>query len=155
MELIFSMAIFLIFLMALVTLTAEMSQYEKRYPVNFMAHPQVITVLARLRRDVEDAAPPYYLESSGDFTMNPHTLILKVLKGSGYTVDVVWDFSHPGEVHRHEFNVGIDTEWQARGLPDFRITSFPIPSKPDSVRIEANDAKGILAIDQIIQPRPH
>jgi len=54
MELVVTMAIFGVFLMIVGTLTLEMRGQEKRYPVNFMQHPQVVAVLSRMRRDVLD-----------------------------------------------------------------------------------------------------
>ena len=61
LELVIAMAIFGIFLMILTVLTAEMRNYEKKLPINFMKHPQVSAVVSRLRKDVLDAdlATPY------------------------------------------------------------------------------------------------
>ncbi len=154
LEIVMVLAIFGIFILVLVEVTADMMHYERRNPVNFMTHPQVSVVVARMQRDVEDTTAGYYPGSWDGYSQGPKTLILYVLTPGG-AQDVVWDFSQPGEVHRYSYNVGVKTEWVARGLPDFRLTDFPIEGKPDSVRIKAYDQRGKLAIDQIFQPRPH
>jgi prepilin-type N-terminal cleavage/methylation domain-containing protein len=153
LEIVMVLAIFGIFILVLVEVTADMMNYERRNPMNFMMHPQVSVVVARMQRDVEDATAPYYKGSVDTYTQGPQTLILYVLSPGG-AQDVVWDFSQKGEVHRYSYNVGVKTEWMARGLPDFQLTDFPIEGKPDSVRIKAYQG-GKLAIDQIFQPRPH
>jgi prepilin-type N-terminal cleavage/methylation domain-containing protein len=160
LEVVFTVAIFGTFLLILTTMTAEMRKQEKRYPVNFMRHPQVVAVMSRLRRDVLDAfgTNPYPAGAgSGKYTQGTKTLIITTLVGGG-TQTVVWDFTTPTEVHRISYNVGIPTEWVARGLPDdFGATFDAIesPGHPFGVRIMAVDSKGRLAIDQYLQPRTH
>ena len=154
LEIVMVLAIFGIFILVLVEVTSDMMGYERRNPVNFMMHPQVSVVVARMQRDVEDTTDPYYLTSWDGYEQGPQTLILYVLTQGG-AQQVVWDFTQKGEVHRYSYNVGVKTEWAARGLPDFELTDFPIPGKPDSVRIQAHNKRGQLAIDQIFQPRPH
>jgi prepilin-type N-terminal cleavage/methylation domain-containing protein len=158
LEVAITMAIFGIFLMMLVTLSSEMRGQEKRYPVNFMSHPQILTVLSRLRRDVLDAhgLDPYQGKPPG-YQQTPKTLIIDTLVGGGVQT-VIWDFSKPGEVHRISYNVGVPTEWVARGLPpDFaaNFDAVTTPGHPFGVRITAVDAKGRLSIDQYLQPRVH
>jgi len=160
LEVVVTLAVFGVFLMILTTLSLEMRKAEKRYPVNFMAHPQVVTVLARMRRDVLDAfGPNPYPDPSPDgmYKQTNKTLIIQTMVGGG-SQTVVWDFSRPGEVHRISFNVGVKTEWVARGLPsDFNATidSIDEPGHPFGVRITAVDEKGRLAIDQYLLPRAH
>ena len=154
MEVVVAMAIFGIFLMILVQLTADMAFYEKKYTVNFLAHPQAAAVVSRLRRDVADAWPPYYPESVGTYSQTPQTLLVDVIEAGGVK-HVVWDFRTKGEVHRISYNVAVPTEWVARGTPNFEITDLPLVNKPDSVRILAKDEGGRLVVDQIFQPRPH
>ena len=154
MEVVISLALFGVFLFIIGQLTSEMRYYEKRYPVNFMAHPQVNAVIARLRKDVYDSTE--YPETYETYTMGKQTLILETLQESGFIEHVVWDFSTPGQVRRLAFNVGNQkSEWIARGLPNFKVVDYPIEGHPDSVRIQATDQNGRLAVDQIIQPRPH
>ncbi|HEV8657939.1 MAG TPA: prepilin-type N-terminal cleavage/methylation domain-containing protein [Thermoanaerobaculia bacterium] len=160
LELVITMAVFGIFLMMLVTLSNEMRGQEKRYPVNFMSHPQVLTVLSRLRRDVLDAfgANPYPPSAgNGKYTQSSKTLIIDTFVGGGLQT-VVWDFTTPGEARRISYNVGVATEWVARGLPpdfDANIDAVETPGHPYGVRIMAVDAKGRRSIDQVLQPRVH
>ncbi len=160
LEVVVTMAIFGVFLLIITTLTLEMRTNEKRHPVNFMRHPQIVTVLARMRRDVLDAfGPNPYPPSAGGgkYQQSPKTLIIETMVSGGLQT-VVWDFSMAGEVHRISYNVGVSTEWVARGLPpDFGATidSVEVPGHPYGVRITAVDQKGILSIDQYLQPRAH
>ena len=157
MEVVVVLAIFGVFLWIVVILTADMRTWEKRMPVNFMTHPQISAVISRLRRDVQDAAGSYYFESFKQYTMSETTLIVYTLQARGTGETVVWDFSKEGEVTRRAFTdiSGETTVWTAHGTPTFRVTDFPIPYHPDSVRIQAFDKDGKLAIDQIFQPRAH
>ncbi len=157
-EIVVVLAIFGAFLWIVVVLTSDMRTWQKKMPVNFMTHPQISAVVSRLRRDVQNATRPYYLEGYGEnWRMSESTLIVYALQDRGTAETVVWDFSKEGEVTRRAFNdiAGQTTSWTARGTPTFRITDFPIPDHPDSVRIQATDKDGKLAIDQIIQPRAH
>jgi hypothetical protein len=125
-----------------------------------MKHPQILTVLSRLRRDVLDAfgANPYPGSAgNGKYTQSPKMLIVDTMVSGGVQT-VVWDFTKSGEVHRISYNVGIATEWVARGLPsDFAasIDAVETPGHPFGVRIMALDSKGFLSIDQYLQPRVH
>jgi hypothetical protein len=135
-----------------------MRRYEKNMPVNFMAHPQVISVLSRLRRDVLDAwGPEPYPEAQETYTQSDKTLIVWTMVNGGRQV-VVWDFSKQGEVKRISYNVGVATTWIARGLPDdFAATldAVETPGRPFGVRIRAIDRRGNLAVDEYLQPRAH
>ncbi len=156
MEVLVSITIFCVFLFILALLTAEMRGYEKKFPVDFFSHPELGAVLSRIRKDVMDATTPYYPESYQTYTQSEKTLILYSLQDSGFAQTVVWDFSKPNEAHRLTFSAGAQTsDWIARGVPQFRVTDFPIDNHPDSVRLQATDSKGVLSIDQLLQPRPH
>ena len=159
LEMTVAMAIFSIFLGTLFVLTAELRRHEKRLPVNFMKHPQVVGVIARIRRDVLDAhgTKPYKNEHDG-YTMSSKTLIVETVDASGGTQIVVWDFSTQGEVLRRSYNAGIASDWRARGLPvnftqNWEFDALKIGSGPYGVRIQSKDERGRLAIDQILQPR--
>lgn len=160
MEVVVTMAIFGVFLLIVTTLTLEMRGNEKRYPVNYMQHPQVIAVLSRMRRDVLDAfgSNPYPGSTiDGKYSQSPKTLIVQTIVGGGSQI-VVWDFSTKGEAHRVSYNVGVATEWVARGLPpDFEGTfdAVETPGHPFGVRVLAFDKNKKLAIDQYLQPRAH
>ncbi len=158
MEVVVAMAVFGIFLMIVTILMLEMSKQEKRFPVNFMQNPQIIGVLGRLRRDVQDAYEndPYLSELEG-YTQGSKTLIIRTIVNGGEQ-KVIWDFTTPGEAHRISYNVGVKSEWVARGLPpefDVKIKSEEIPGRPYGARIQAKDKNGKLSIDQILQPRAH
>jgi prepilin-type N-terminal cleavage/methylation domain-containing protein len=159
LEVVVAMTIFGIFLAVLFQLTAEMRYYEKRLPVNMHRHPQVIAVLARLRRDVLDAhGRTPYKDSYGEYTASRKVLIVETVNASGGVETVVWDFRTPREVRRRAYIVGNPDDWVARGLPlDFsRLEIEPIRTGTDAAwaaRIRATDEKGRIAIDTILQPR--
>ena len=168
LETVFAISIFGIFIIILVTLTAEMRGNDKRYPVNFMRHPQMIAVVSRLRRDVLDATlydsgvtpprkTPMYTATVGGYSQSPQTLILYSIQPTGFAETVVWDFSVAGVATRKSFSVGAQvSEWVARGLPSqITIDTWEIPDRPYAVRVQAKDQAGLLAIDQIFQPRSH
>jgi hypothetical protein len=149
------MVLFGVFLFIIVTLTAEMRRNEKKWPINFFTHPEVGSVLARIRRDVYDSTsmPDTYATYTASSTM----LILyttSVDRSSAETV--VWDFSKTGEVHRKAFRATVlSSEWMARGVPEFQQTQQPMPNDQIGVHIQAIDKGGKLAIDEIFVPRPH
>jgi prepilin-type N-terminal cleavage/methylation domain-containing protein len=163
LEVAVSMAVFGVFLVIAFTLTAEMRHWEKKLPVNFMRHPQVISVLERLRRDVLDVhVPPtgdIYLHDYKGYVNGQKVLIIETVLPTGLQT-VVWDFSEPGVARRVSYNVGMRAEWVARGLPpDFSsgvdIDAVKFEGRPYGVRLQAKDSNGRLAIDQILQPRTH
>lgn len=156
-EVVIAMAIFGVFLLILVILTAEMRRYERKLPVNFMTHPQTGAVLARLRKDVLSATSPYYPSGYDTYRQGNKTLIIYTLLETGFNETVVWDFREEGIARRLSFNVGnMTSNWSARGVPSFVIDSFEMGTDdPVSVRVRAYDEGGNLAIDQVLQPRPH
>lgn len=154
LEMVIAIAVFGIFLMIIVALTAEMRANEKRYPINYMAHPEVSSVMARMRKDIFDTK--YYPSEWQGVEQTPKTLILYTLTQGGAGETVVWDFRTHGEVHRKSFNGQQQSaDWLARGLPDFSISSFSLDTGQDAVRIKALDEQNRLAIDEIFVPRPH
>jgi type II secretory pathway pseudopilin PulG len=145
-------------------LTAEMRKWEKRLPVNYMRHPQVASVMMRVRRDVLDAsvaAGGPYPPKFGTFEQGPKVLIIDTILPNGTIQTVVWDFSENTVVRRHAYTNEMKTEtWTARGLPpDFlsttEISAVEFADRPFGVRITAKDSNGKTAIDQILQPRSH
>lgn len=161
LEIVVSMAVFGIFLMILIALTSEMNSYEKKLPVNFMKHPQVTAVVSRLRKDVLDATlsntyPTEWPTANPQYTQTSETLILTSLQEDGSLRTVVWDFREEGIVTRRSYNVGVPTDWIARGLPaQMSVDSVEFPGRLYGVRLTAKDKKGRIAIDQIFQPRAH
>lgn len=161
LETVVAMTILGMFLAMLFLVQADMRAWEKRLPVSYMKHPQIMAVLARVKRDVIDAhgAEPYRTTHDG-YTMSDKVLIVESVQADGGVRTVVWDFREPGVVRRRSYNVGIFEEWVARGVPrDFseRVTmdAVGIPDRPWAVRITARDQGGRVAIDQILQPRSH
>ena len=153
-EIVVTLAIFGVFLFIIVTLTAEMRRNEKKWPVNFFSHPEVGSVLARMRRDIYDStALPDNFQT---YSSSRLTLIVYTINNDGTAETVVWDFTTPGEVHRKAFKATmLSSDWTARGLPLFTATTEPMPSGQDAVHIQATDKENKLAIDELIVPRPH
>ncbi len=158
------MSVFGALLAIFFVLTAEMRKWEKRLPVNYMRHPQVASVMMRLRRDVLDASVAGtgpYKETFGTFQQGPKVLILDTVLPNGTIQTVVWDFSEPAVVRRHAYTGQLKTEtWTARGMPstfmsETEITAVEFANRPFGVRITASDTDGKTAIDQILQPRSH
>jgi prepilin-type N-terminal cleavage/methylation domain-containing protein len=154
LEIAVTLALFGVFLFIIVTMTAEMRRNEKKWPINFFVHPEVGSVLARMRRDIYDStARPDNFET---FSSSPLTLIVYTINNDGTAETVVWDFTTPGEVHRKAFTATLlSSEWMARGLPLFTATTEAMPSGQDAIRIQAMDKEHKLAIDELIVPRPH
>lgn len=156
LEVVIALAVFGIFLMIIVGLTAEMRANEKRYPVNFMAHPEVSGVIARMRKDIYDTTR--YVGEWQGYTQTSQTLVLYTLTQGGGAETVAWDFRTPGEVHRKAWvSTDLRTDWVARGLPNFTVSidTYSLPTGQDAVRIKATDDQSRLAIDEIFVPRPH
>ena len=158
-EILVSLAVFGIIVAIFSILMAEMRSHTKRYPVNFTRHPQISAVLSRLRRDVQDAyGPTPYKNSFLGYEMSEKVLIVESMQPNRSLVTVVWDFSQPTIVTRRAYQVGVPTDWVARGVPpDFNVTleAIKFPARPYGVRLEATDEEGRVAIDQILQPRAH
>lgn len=154
LETVVAMAIFAVFLAILFTLTSEMRGYEKRLPISMQKHPQMMSVIARVRRDVEDGlgANPY-LGTFNEYEASPKVLLLEILVNGGKQT-IVWDFRTPGEARRRAYNVGLADEWVARGLPaQFIVGAEVITTSKFATRLTAKDQQGRIAIDTIIQPR--
>lgn len=159
MEVIVAMAVFGIFLTVFFILTAEMRGWDRRLPMSMHKHPEMMSVLARLRRDVLDAnskAP--YEKTHGEYVSSAQVLILESVQANGEVHTIVWDFRTPGEAKRIAFDVGVKREWTARGLPkdlsNIEIDALKTSSSGGwATRILARDGAGRLAIDQIYQPR--
>lgn len=157
LEMIVSISVFGIIVAIFAILTAEMRAHQARLPINFMSHPQVSAVVSRMRRDVQDSKGDY-LNSHDGYTLSPQVLIMEKIHENGGVRKIVWDFRESGVARRREYNVGVATEWIARGLPasaSFDIDAVEFPGRPYGVRVKVSDAEGRLAIDQILQPRAH
>jgi prepilin-type N-terminal cleavage/methylation domain-containing protein len=154
LEVVVTLAVFGTFLFIIVVLTADMRANEKRYPINYMAHPEASAVMARLRRDIFDTK--YYPENFQGYEQTPQTLLLYTLDQTGFGKTVIYDFRTHGEVHRKEFNATLlNNEWVAHGVPAFHFTDFKLEGGQVGARITATDEQNRLAIDEIFFPRPH
>jgi prepilin-type N-terminal cleavage/methylation domain-containing protein len=154
LEVVIAMAIFGTFLAILFQLTAEMRNHEKRLPVNMHRHPQVMSVLARLRRDVHDAhGVKPYRDAHDGYQASKKVLILETVNTKGGVETAVWDLRVAGEARRRAYIVGNVEEWVTRGLPaEFEIEPLKI-GVAWAAHVKATDEKGRLAIDAILQPR--
>lgn len=152
-----AMAVFGMFIAIFFILTAEMRGWEKRLPINMMKNPQVMSVLSRLRRDVLDAhgTDPYKNEFRG-YTASEQVLIIETIQADGLRT-IVWDFRTPGVVRRRSYNVGVATDWVARGMPkglqQITVGAVSTNAAAWATEIKATDEEGRLAIHQIYQPR--
>lgn len=162
MEVVVALSIFGVMLVIAFALTADMRKWEKRLPVNFVRNPSVISVVARMRRDVLDAhIPPgktsIYVTEFKEFKNGEQTLIFESWTGASAQT-IIWDFTEPGVAKRISYNVGVRSQWISRGLPPdmkFEIDAVKFEGRPYGVRFRAKDDDGQLAIDQILQPRTH
>lgn len=155
LETVVAMAVFGVFLAILFTLTSEMRGYEKRMPISLQKHPQIMAVISRLRRDVQDGfGRNPYLPNHNEYKSSEKVLILEIVANGGKQT-VVWDFRTPGEARRRAYNVGLAADWVARGLPmQFTVGAETTePSAGWATRITAKDQQGRIAIDTIVQPR--
>lgn len=154
LEIVVTLAVFGIFLFIVVVLTAEMRANEKRYPVNYMAHPEASAVMSRIRRDIYDTT--FYPPEFAGYSQTAQTLLLYNVDQTGFAKTVIYDFRTRGEVHRKEFNATqLSGEWVARGVPDFKFDSVDLGNGRIAARITARDEQNRLAIDEIFFPRPH
>ena len=154
-----AMAIFGFLLFVILSLTMELTNYERKLRINFFRHPQIIAVIARMRRDVIDAFgdDPYNVSVDG-YKNADKTLVLETLRDVGGTQIVVWDFSTPGVIVRRAYNVGGVTTWRARGVPPEFAAGIGIKGAENKngapgVRVVALDTRGQVAIDQTFFPR--
>lgn len=159
LEIVVVLAVFGVFLYVVVSLTAEMRRQEKKYPVNFLANPDVNSVLTRLRRDVYDTKV-YYDEYAG-VKSSDQVLWVDTITEAGTSEVVMWDFRTAGEAHRRVYNsaqVQV-SEWVTHGVPIFAVTQTDGPHGTNPIEVRAIDISDPkhpkLSIDEIITPRPH
>jgi prepilin-type N-terminal cleavage/methylation domain-containing protein len=152
LEMLIALVIFGVIIWIVVLFENEMMRFQRTMPINYMGHPEVVTVVARLRKDIVDAYR--YPDKYAGYEQTPKTLILETLLTTG-SQTVVWDFRDSGVAKRSSYNVGSRTDWVAKGVPDFSVDSFMMPNGEVATRITAYDSNKALAIDQVYQPRPH
>jgi hypothetical protein len=149
-----TLAIFGLFIAVIGILTYEMYFVQKKWPVNYMSHPEVGGVVARVRRDVLDSL--YYPAEFQGYTQTKRTLIIYVVGQDGYAKTIVYDFRNDQEVRRLEYrSKQLESTWVAHAMPAFEIGAYTLDTGQDAVRLMAKDPGGRLAIDQIFVPRAH
>jgi prepilin-type N-terminal cleavage/methylation domain-containing protein len=153
-EMLVTIAIFGVFVVIIGTLTYNMYYVQQKWPINYMSHPEVGGVVARVRRDVLDSL--YYPAEFQGFVQTKRTLIVYVVGQDGFAKTVIYDFRKSNEVRRLEYkSKELESTWIGRAMPAFEINSFTLDSGQDAVRLTAVDTGGKLAIDQIFVPRSH
>lgn len=155
MEIVVTLAVFGVFLFIIVILTAEMKSQEKKYPVNYMSHPDTSAVVTRMRRDVYDAM---YLPLNYDkYDRSPKVVILYCSR-QGHGETIVYDFRTAGEARRMTFSAGAMTsDWVAHSVPDFTADyerDVSALERTATIALTAVDAKGRTSIDEILFKRP-
>lgn len=156
-EMVVAVGVFGIIVAIFAILTSEMRAHQQRLPQNFMRNPQMVSVISRLRRDVQDRYGGQYLDEHDGYKLGKQVLIMATLQDTGGLNQIVWDFRELGVAKRRSYNVGVATEWVARGLPpgSVEIGAVEFSERPYGVRLKVYDEEGRLAIDQILQPRTH
>ena len=153
-EMLVGLALFGVFVAIIGIVNYEMFQVQKKWPVNYLTHPEVGGVVARVRRDVLDSL--YYPAEFKGYTQSNRMLLVYALGQDGFARTIVYDFRKEAEVHRLEFKgPDLQGDWIARAVPAFRIGGYTLATGQDAVRLTATDAGGKVAIDQIFVPRAH
>jgi prepilin-type N-terminal cleavage/methylation domain-containing protein len=153
-EMLVTLAVFGVFIVIIGTITYNMYYVQQKWPINYMSHPEVGGVVARVRRDVLDSM--HYPSEFEGFLQTKKTLILYVVGQDGYAKTIVYDFRKSDEVRRLEYkSKELETTWIGRAMPAFEIDGHTLDSTQVAVRLIAKDPGGKLAIDQIFVPRPH
>jgi len=153
LEITVALAIFGILMLVLAGLDREFLHFDRQMRVELFLHPEPMSVLARLRRDVLDSRG--YPGSFESWTQSPTQLLLYEADPETHKLLVViYDFSEKGFARRLAYD-GKEkvADWRARGVPQFTIQSYEMPRGGTAVRLKAVDEKGRLAIDQIVEPR--
>ena len=153
-EMLVTVAVFGVFVIIIGTLTYNMYYVQQKWPINYMSHPEVGGVVARVRRDVLDSL--YYPAEFEGFVQTNRTLLIYVVGQDGFAKTIVYDFRKNNEVRRLEYkSKELETTWIGRAMPAFEIDHYDMPTGEIAVRLIARDTGGKRAIDQIFVPRPH
>jgi len=148
------LAIFGTFVLILVSLQSEMVRFERSVRLNTHDHPDLQSLIARVRRDVYDCVS--YPLTFDTFSQSPVTLIVSHVQPDGTIETIVYDFSNPRTVARRLFRgPDLAATWKAEGMPDFRVASYDMPEGMVAVRLTARNEKGETIVDRVFQPRVH
>ena len=152
-EMLVTVAVFGIFVAVIGILTYNMYYVQQKWPINYMTHPEVGGVVARVRRDVLDSL--YYPAEFEGYVQTKKTLIVYVIGQDGFAKTVVYDFRKTGEARRLEYKVKqLESTWIGHAMPTFEIDAYTLDTGQDAVRLIGKDG-GKIAIDQIFVPRAH
>lgn len=148
------LAIFGVFLLILVSLQAEMVRFDRSVLLKMHDHPDLQSLLSRVRRDVlESVNYPLTFDS---FSQSPDTLIVSNVEVDGTVNTIVYDFSQDRVATRHLYRAStLSDSWSARGVPQVRVESFDMPEGVVAVRIKVVSEEGVTIIDRVFQPRIH
>ncbi len=150
-EVVVAMAVFGILLLVMTVLGSELVRFERSSRISWFVHPDKVAVVARMRSDILDSRG--YPASFLGWEQSETSLILTLSGSAGAPRTVVWDFGSPEIARRYEYRAESRvSEWQARGVPDYRIDSYEMPGGSTAVRIQAH-IEGRLVVDRIEQPR--
>ncbi len=148
------LAIFGAFVLILVSLQSEMLRFERSIRLKTHDHPDLQSLVARVRRDVYDSVS--YPLAFDTYSQSPTTLIVSQVEPDGTVETIVYDFSKAKFVTRSLFRGPVLAEtWKAGGLPEFRVASFDMPEGMVGVRLTARNEKGETIVDRVFQPRVH
>lgn len=153
LELVVALAILGALLMMMTSLQWQMFHFERTMRIELMTHPETMAVLARVRKDVLDAAG--YPATAGAYVQSPTVLILGGTDERGQPIHIVYDFEREAMAVRVILHAGTGAkigEWVARGVPRYRVSSYEMPDGSTAVRLQG-DRGGRLTIDQIYEPR--
>jgi prepilin-type N-terminal cleavage/methylation domain-containing protein len=153
-EMLVTLAVFGIFIAVIGALTYNMFYVQKKWPINYMTHPEAAGMIARVRRDVIDSI--YYPAEFEGWVQTKKTLIIYVLGQDGYGRTVIYDFRKDNEPRRLEYkSKELKGTWIGRAMPTFEIEAYTLDTGQDAVRLIGRDTNGKLSIDQIFVPRTH
>ena len=153
-EMLVTLALFGVFVAIIGIITYNMYYVQQKWPINYMSHPDVGGVVARVRRDVLDSL--YYPAEFEGFVQTKRTLIIYVVGQDGYAKTIVYDFRKDGEARRLEYKAKqLESTWVGHAMPTFEIDAYTLDTGQDAVRLIAKDSGGKIAIDHIFVPRAH
>jgi len=151
-EMVVAIAVFAVLILIMAFLEHQLAQVERRVELDWFTHPELLSVVARLRSDVLGSEA--VMGSFGDWSEDASTLILS-MGGTGLQRRVVvYDFSEPRVARRYLFKgTSLESSWTANGVPRFEVDAYLFSTSGSGVSLRAYDDDGRLLIDRIIVPR--
>lgn len=150
LELVVAMAIFAVFLVALLELQREAISFDRTIRIDWTPNAYPTSVASRLRRDVQEASsyPAEFLH----FRQSPQTLILR-RSAETPPRTVIYEFD-PASSRRREY-VGEDPAafWEARETPRFIVDAAEGLNGEIGVSLRGFDATNRLVVEGDFFPR--